>query len=199
MMSSSVKIWIIDNQPIVRAALKRMIGLMMPYAIVVDFDQLSQMRQHQSIGGPPDLIISDLKLPDAYGISAVREIKAQFSDALLIIFSSLEGGHHSELCLEFGATDYFEKTISIDSLYLKLAEFSKLLGIEGALNVAPIKFSRRQKQMLQLLIRGRSNREISEDLLLSEHTVKVHLYRLYQRLNVKSRAEAVYKFGNYIF
>ena len=194
-----MRIWIIDHQPIVRAGLKRMIGLMMPLAVVVDFDRLGQMKQHEAIGGAPNLIISDLKLPDAYGISAVREIKAQFSSALLIIFSSIEGGHHSELCLEFGAADYFEKTISIDNLYLKIAEFSKLLGEDGTFHVAPIKFSRRQKELLPLLMRGKSNREISEELMISEHTVKVHLYRLYQRLNVKSRLEAVYKFGNYIY
>jgi DNA-binding NarL/FixJ family response regulator len=199
MMQPSVRIWIIDNQPIVRAALKRMIGLMMPLAIVVDFDRLSQMKQHESIGGVPNLIISDLKLPDAYGISAVREINAQFSDAFLIIFSSIEGAHQSDLCLEFGAVDYFEKTIRIDDLYLKIVEFSKLLGEDGAFHIAPIKFSRRQKDLLPLLMRGKSNREISEELMISEHTVKVHLYRLYQRMNVKSRLEAVYKFGNYIY
>jgi DNA-binding NarL/FixJ family response regulator len=82
---------------------------------------------------------------------------------------------------------------------LKIAEISKLLGEDGAFHVAPIKFSRRQKDLLPLLMRGQSNREISEELMISEHTVKVHLYRLYQRMNVKSRLEAVYKFGSYIY
>lgn len=197
-MDGVVKIWIIDDQPIVRVGLKRMIAHIMPFAVVVDFDQLSQMKQHESIGGTPDLIVCDLRLPDAYGISAVREIKALFSDAILIIFSSMDGGNHSELCIEFGAADYFEKSISIDNLYLKIVRFSKLLCADGEFNMSPIKFSRRQKQLLPLLVRGKTNREISDELMISEHTVKVHLYRLYQRLNVKSRSEAVYKFGNYI-
>ena len=194
-----MRIWIIDHQPIVRAGLKRMIEQMMPLAIVVDFGQLGQVMQHESIGGAPDLIISDLKLPDAYGISALREIKNQYRDALIVIFSSIDGGHYSELCLEFGATDYFEKTISIEGLYSKIADFSRLLGQDESSQMVPVKLSRRQKELLPLLVRGKSNREISEELLISEHTVKVHLTRLYQRLNVKSRLEAVYKFGNYLY
>jgi DNA-binding NarL/FixJ family response regulator len=199
MTEQSVRIWIIDHQPIVRAGLKRMIEQMMPLAIVVDFGQLGQVMQHESIGGAPDLIISDLKLPDAYGISALREIKNQYRDALIVIFSSIDGGHYSELCLEFGATDYFEKTISIEGLYSKIADFSRLLGQDESSQMVPVKLSRRQKELLPLLVRGKSNREISEELLISEHTVKVHLTRLYQRLNVKSRLEAVYKFGNYLY
>ncbi len=194
-----MKIWIIDHQPIVRAALRRMVGIIIPAAIVIDFDQLSRMREVGCVGGPPDLIISDLRLPDAYGISAVREIKAQFEEAVLMIFSSVEGSHHMELCHEFGASYYFEKTIGIDDLYVKLVECANLLGCDSSLHAVPIKFSRRQRELLPLLMRGKTNREISEALSISEHTVKVHLYRLYQRLNVKSRLEAVYKFSNYIY
>jgi DNA-binding NarL/FixJ family response regulator len=52
------------------------------------------------------------------------------------------------------------------------------------------KLSKRQKQLLILLDKGLSNRDIAEELKISEHTVKVHLWRLFRRLNVKSRSQA---------
>jgi DNA-binding NarL/FixJ family response regulator len=56
--------------------------------------------------------------------------------------------------------------------------------------VIPTKLSKRQKQLLLLLDRGLSNRDIATELEISEHTVKVHLWRLFRRLNVKSRSQA---------
>ena len=57
--------------------------------------------------------------------------------------------------------------------------------------VAPLqKLSKRQKQLLVMLDKGQSNRDIAEELQISEHTVKVHLWRLFRRLNVKSRSQA---------
>jgi DNA-binding NarL/FixJ family response regulator len=54
----------------------------------------------------------------------------------------------------------------------------------------PEKLSKRQKQLLVMLDKGLSNRDIAEELKISEHTVKVHLWRLFRRLNVKSRSQA---------
>ena len=54
------------------------------------------------------------------------------------------------------------------------------------------KLSRRQKELLKLLERGLSNRELAEIMEISEHTVKVHLWRLFRRLSVKNRSQAVH-------
>ena len=54
------------------------------------------------------------------------------------------------------------------------------------------KLSKRQKQLIIMLDRGLSNREIADELGISEHTVKVHLWRLFRRLGVKSRTQTIY-------
>ena len=54
------------------------------------------------------------------------------------------------------------------------------------------KLSKRQLQLLQLLNKGMSNKEISEELGINEHTVKVHLWRLFRRIEVKSRTQAIF-------
>lgn len=56
----------------------------------------------------------------------------------------------------------------------------------------PIKLSNRQKQLILMLDQGLSNREISEKLDITEHTVKVHLWRMYRRLGVNSRTQALH-------
>ena len=63
-------------------------------------------------------------------------------------------------------------------------------GAESEVPVAVGKLSKRQKQLLVLLDKGLSNRDIADNLQISEHTVKVHLWRLFRRLNVKSRSQA---------
>jgi DNA-binding NarL/FixJ family response regulator len=59
-------------------------------------------------------------------------------------------------------------------------------GAEGS----PQKLSKRQKQLLIMLDKGMSNRDIADELKISEHTVKVHLWRLFRRMDVKSRSQA---------
>lgn len=56
----------------------------------------------------------------------------------------------------------------------------------------PIKLSKRQKQILQLLVKGQNNQEIAAALDLSEHTIKVHFWRLFKRLGVHNRTAAIY-------
>lgn len=59
------------------------------------------------------------------------------------------------------------------------------------MSTKPIKLSKRQKQLMTMLAQGMSNAQIAEQLGISEHTVKVHFWRLYQRIGVKSRGQAL--------
>jgi DNA-binding NarL/FixJ family response regulator len=59
-------------------------------------------------------------------------------------------------------------------------------------NVKHPKLSKRQKQLIPLLNMGKSNREIANDLNLSEHTIKVHMWRFFKKMNVNSRAQLLY-------
>jgi DNA-binding NarL/FixJ family response regulator len=70
-----------------------------------------------------------------------------------------------------------------------------LINADGGfeeLTPADSKLSKRQKQLIVMLDRGLSNREIADELGISEHTVKVHLWRLFRRLGVKSRTQTIH-------
>jgi DNA-binding NarL/FixJ family response regulator len=138
--------------------------------------------------GKPDLICLDLKLPDTHGVSGVRELKQQMPEVPLMVLSAASAQDFEDLALEAGAQAFLTKSAGATEISNKLRT---LLQKEGqAPAAAPGKLSKRQKQLLHMLDKGLSNRDIAAQLQISEHTVKVHLWRLFRRLDVKSRSQA---------
>ena len=133
----------------------------------------------------------DLRLPDSNGVSGVRELKQQLPDIPLVILSAEPAQDYEDLSIEAGADAYIQKSAGATEIAGVLRVFlNKELELEPA-SAAPVeKLSKRQKQLLLMLDKGMSNRDIAEELQISEHTVKVHLWRLFRRLNVKSRSQA---------
>jgi len=114
----------------------------------------------------------------------------------LVVFSAMPSGEAKEACLEAGADLYLEKTSSSNDVSNAIQD---LLNVEeeGADEALPTatgdtKLSKRQKQLILMLDRGLSNRDIAAELNISEHTVKVHLWRLFRRLGVKSRTQTLH-------
>ncbi len=145
---------------------------------------MSAVREH----GTPELICLDMKLPDTHGVSGVRELKQQFPDVPLIVLSAAPAGEYEDMAIEAGADAYIEKSAGATEIANVLRVFMDG-ELESASAVSPEKLSKRQKQLLVMLDKGMSNRDIAEELQISEHTVKVHLWRLFRRLNVNSRSQ----------
>jgi DNA-binding NarL/FixJ family response regulator len=146
------------------------------------------VRQH----GAPDLICLDLKLPDTTGTSGVHEIKNLFPETPLAVISASPAADAEEICIDAGADIYIEKSAGAGEIGNALRA---LLAADGQFEeLAPTdnKLSKRQKQLIVMLDRGLSNREIADELGISEHTVKVHLWRLFRRLGVKSRTQTIH-------
>jgi len=104
------------------------------------------------------------------------------------VISAAAAQDYEDLSLEAGAAAYIPKSAGASEISNVLRTF--LLDDESEAGAPPEKLSKRQKQLLVMLDKGLSNRDIAEELQISEHTVKVHLWRLFRRLNVKSRSQA---------
>ena len=91
-----------------------------------------------------------------------------------------------------GADIYIEKSSGASEIGNAIRALLNADGGFEELTPADSKLSRRQKQLIVMLDRGLSNREIAEELGISEHTVKVHLWRLFRRLGVKSRTQTIH-------
>ena len=135
-------------------------------------------------------VVLDLKLPDTNGVSGVREIRQMLPDTSLIVLSASPASDYEDLSREAGADAYVEKSAGAAQIAKVLKEFLAEEPEDENAPTIPEKLSKRQKQLLVMLDRGLSNRDIAEQLQISEHTVKVHLWRLFRRLNVKSRSQA---------
>ncbi len=186
-------LYVIDDHPLMREAVVMLLRrALRPGANVVELDRLggidAAVRQH----GAPDLITLDLKLPDTTGASGVRELKTLFPDTPLAVLSASPSADSEEACIEAGADIYIEKSSGGQEIGNALRA---LLSADGQFEeLAPTdnKLSKRQKQLIVMLDRGLSNREIADELGISEHTVKVHLWRLFRRLGVKSRTQTIH-------
>lgn len=186
-------IFVIDDHPLMREAVAMLLRRLRTKANIVELDRLGIVQQAVAEHGQPELICLDLRLPDTHGVSGVREMRRMFPDTSILVLSASPAVDYSDLALEAGADAYIEKSLGAAHISRTLKEFLEDEATEGDATDGPTipeKLSKRQKQLLVMLDRGMSNRDIAEALDISEHTVKVHLWRLFRRLNVKSRSQA---------
>ena len=183
-----MSIFVVDDHPLLREAVVMLIRRMDSKFNVVELDRLAAVAPAVQAHGQPELICLDLKLPDTHGVSGVREHKQQLPEVPLVVLSAAAAQDYEDLAMEAGAEAFVTKSAGAAEITKQL----KALLMQGGEETgsAPEKLSKRQKQLLIMLDRGLSNRDIADELKISEHTVKVHLWRLFRRMNVKSRSQA---------
>lgn len=184
-----MKIFVLDEQPLLREAIGALMRRLAPTITLIELDRLSAVMPTFQVHGAPELICLDLHLPDASGVSGVRLLRQQFPEASIVVLTAESAVDYRDLSLEAGASAFLPKSATTSQITEGLRTFLIQENVDEV--SAPIeKLSKRQKQLLVLLDKGMSNRDIAETLQISEHTVKVHLWRLFRRLNVKSRSQA---------
>ena len=187
-----MSLYVIDDHPLMREAVVMLLRRLRPGANVVELDRIGGMEAAVQQHGVPELICLDLKLPDTTGTSGVQELKGRYPETPLAVLSASPATDAEEQCIEAGADIYIEKSSGASEIGNAIRALINADGGFEELTPADSKLSKRQKQLIVLLDRGLSNREIAEELGISEHTVKVHLWRLFRRLGVKSRTQTIH-------
>jgi DNA-binding NarL/FixJ family response regulator len=188
-----MSLYIIDDHPLVRQAIAMLLRRMRPASKIVELEKFSELQAAIIKNGDPELFVLDLLLPGVKGTSAVREVKSMYSDVPLVVISSMPAGEAEETCIEAGADLYLEKSSPAAEISAAIQGlFAAEGGDEETVVIGETKLSKRQKQLIVMLDRGLSNRDIAAELDISEHTVKVHLWRLFRRLDVKSRTQTLH-------
>ena len=187
-----MSLFVIDDHPLVRQAIGMLLRRLRPTSVVVELEKFSELPAAIIKHGTPELFVLDLLLPGVKGTSAVHDTKAMYPEVPLVVLSAMPAGEAEETCIEAGADLYIEKTsppndisAAIQGLMSADANFEEMAPTDT-------KLSKRQKQLIVMLDRGLSNRDIAAELSISEHTVKVHLWRLFRRLGVKSRTQTLH-------
>ena len=146
----------------------------------------------------PDVTLLDLRMPEMEGVEAVKQIRDRDPHAKVIILTTYDTDEDITRALKAGAKAYVLKDISAEALvtcihdvlagktYLAPAAAAKLA--EG---VTRVHLTPRELTTLKLMADGKSNKEIANELGISDRTVKSHLGHLFEKLGVTSRTEAV--------
>jgi DNA-binding NarL/FixJ family response regulator len=146
----------------------------------------------------PDITLMDLRLPDMSGISAIAAIRAEFSDARVIVVTTFAGDYDVHRALTAGAFGYLLKSAPLDQLVgviRKVHAGRKHLPVDVAENLAvhigAESLTEREVEVLRRIAEGDRNRDISGRLSIAEDTVKVHVKRIMEKLGAKDRTQAV--------
>ncbi len=184
--------FVIEDHPLYRESLAALLRRIKPGETVVELNRIGALPAAAKKHGVPEIICLDLTLSDSLGMSGVREAKHHYPSSLLVVISEQNADDVESECLNAGADAYISKTSETKDIFMSLRTLlqpDSILDEEGMLGS---RLSKRQVQLLAALEQGLSNRDIAERLGISEHTVKVHLWRLFRRLGVKSRTQAIY-------
>jgi DNA-binding NarL/FixJ family response regulator len=140
----------------------------------------------------------DLRLPGMSGVAVIRTLIARHPDAKFVVLTTYEGDEDIHQALEAGARSYIIKGMPHEALVSAL----RRVKAGGRFLPPPVtralasrmpdgELSAREKEVLSLMVGGKSNREIATDLGITEATVKCHVSVILMRLNVNDRTQAV--------
>ena len=151
----------------------------------------------------PDVILMDLLMPKMDGIAATKAIHERWPKVRIIALTSFKEREYVEGVLKVGATSYLLKNVSADELVSAIRravaglpslspEAAQVL-IQKAIEPAQpgSDLSDRERDILALMVEGKSNGEIAERLFVSQSTVKFHVSNILSKLGVSGRTEAV--------
>jgi len=190
-----MSLYVIDDHPMVRQMIGMLLRRLRPSSKVVELEKFSELQAALIKNGEPELFVLDLLLPGVKGATAISDVKKMYPEVPLVVLSAMPSGEARDACLEAGADLYIEKSTDTAEISAAIQDILKSDSDEvdaDAVVVGDIKLSKRQKQLILMLDRGLSNRDIAAELNISEHTVKVHLWRLFRRLGVKSRTQTLH-------
>jgi DNA-binding NarL/FixJ family response regulator len=146
----------------------------------------------------PDVTLMDLRMPDMSGIEAITAIRAEFSDARIIVLTTYAGDAQAAAALKAGAAGYLLKNLvrrelieTIRAVHAGKRRIPPEIAIEIAEHVADDALTGREVEVLRRVAAGKSNKSIAAELDISEGTVKTHMKSILPKLDASDRTHAV--------
>ena len=203
--SDGIRIAIADDHPLMREALASAIGNAVPGAQFVEAATLEATLALVAQSPGPDLLLMDLHMPGADGLSGVQAVRARSPQVPVAVVSADEDPVAVRAMLALGVAGFIPKTespaviasavrlILAGDVYVPPRLMDAGSSVFRALRAAevPSGLTDRQMDVVRLLARGMSNKAIARELNVSEGTVKVHLLAVFRALDVRNRTSAV--------
>ena len=197
MSDPAIRILCVDDHPLMREGITAVIQNEPDMLVVGEAsngqEALQEFRKHH-----PDITLMDLRLPDMSGIDALIAIRAEYVAARVIMLTTFEGDAEIQRALQAGAKGYMLKSMPrkrLVEMIRKVHTGAKSIPPEIAAHLAEHLgdelLTRREVDVLQKMAGGNRNRDIAEQLFISEETVKGHVKHIMEKLSASDRTEAV--------
>ena len=207
---TKVKLLLADKSEIFRAGLVKLLEREPSIEVVcvcrTGLEAAESANEHQ-----PDVVLIDTELSECSGIEAIQRIHERLPKTSIIVLTNSEANGDLLSAAKVGARAYISKDISVENLIKAitlvadgevivsppmaarlLAEFNSLEERKDAAKLEDgTLLSKREQAVLALVAQGFTNREIGTNLVISEHTVKVHVRNLMEKMHAHTRQQAV--------
>jgi DNA-binding NarL/FixJ family response regulator len=204
-----VKVLIVDDDDLMRAGLRGVLASDDAIELVGEASDGREAAYRVRLL-KPDVVLMDVRMPDLDGISATRALTAGFPEVKVVILTTFEQDDYIFGALSAGASGFLLKRTRPEELIAAIhtiAAGDSLLSpsvtsrvVERMAGQPPPdaeddprldELTPREREVLELVARGRSNAEIAGDLVIEESTVKTHVKRILAKLNARDRVQAV--------
>ncbi|MEU9060628.1 response regulator transcription factor [Streptomyces sp. NPDC048430] len=198
-----ITLLVVDDHPVVRDGLRGMFASAPGFEVLGEAaDGVAAVELTTRLD--PDVVLMDLRMPGGGGVAAIAELARLGARSKVLVLTTYDTDSDTLPAIEAGATGYLLKDAPRDELFtavraaadgrtvLSPAVASRLVSrVRTPAGPGQESLSTREREVLRLVAKGTSNREIAAQLFISEATVKTHLTHVFAKLGARDRAAAV--------
>lgn len=197
-----IRVIIVDDHEMVRRGLSDFLRIYKDFLLVGEASDGEEAVKLCS-KTKPDIVLMDLVMPRMNGVEATRTILSRFPETRIIALSSYDDERLVPAALDAGAISFLQKNVTMSELADAIRKAKNGVStlspnatqylISAALKHPAKSYSLtvRENDVLRLMVAGKSNLQIAEELVISIPTVKSHVGRILFKLNLKNRSEAI--------